>query len=240
MVSGRMETAMHVGTTVRNAVLYGAPLALALLWVAPAEAIDLRVGGALNVNYAKLTTDDPDLGEPLKDYRRNGFGLVLELRLSGSLSLLTEPMLVGKGTRIEASDGTTGKVELDYLEVPLFVAVRLRKKGTLRPYVFGGPTVAVKSGARRTLSSGDAPGGIDAPVSELGSISRAVRSGELGMAVGVGVAMPFVLTEIFLEGQYGWGLTDVTIDSGVIWQDLDDVPLKTRGFQLRLGLTFGL
>ena len=47
----------------------GAVLALALgLTVGAAQAVDLRVGGIVNVNRSSLTTDHPDYGGALENY----------------------------------------------------------------------------------------------------------------------------------------------------------------------------
>ncbi|WP_158278589.1 porin family protein [Rhodohalobacter mucosus] len=96
-----------------------------------------------------------------------------------------------KGAR--ASDGFSGDVDLDYVEVPVLAKFRLGPPGPITPHLVAGPYVSFNINAE----------------SETGDISDDINSTEIGGAIGVGIDFNLGVTKLNARAQYGYGFTDV-------------------------------
>jgi hypothetical protein len=205
-------------------------VAWALVSVAEAQT---RLGGVAALNLAKQEGDFEVLaGNSIKVLPRIGAGAVIEYAFDRQISFVSEPMCLGKGAKVaETVLGVTaeGEIALSYLEVPLFIKYSFGSRGA-RPYLLAGPTLGIKMNAKATLSLSGA--GLSGSASE--DISDDVKSTDLGLGLGGGIALPVGGggTQAFVEAQYVLGLQSIETDS--------DVNTKNKGFQIRVGLTFPL
>ncbi len=218
----------------RRSLAVAAVLTLAVglgLGVGPARAVDIRVGGVINVNRSSLTTDHPNYRDALESSVRSGFGGVLEVGLMGGLSLVTEPMFVGKGAQVGGSgsgtSGTTGALKLDYFEVPVYAKLRFGD-GALKPYLLAGPALGFETGAHRSLD-GQGAGSLD--------LNDRIKGADASLAAGGGVAVKILGAEAFVEAAQSWGLRDVGDILNIGDQGFAGIT-KTRGLQIRFGVTF--
>jgi len=211
--------------------------AIVLATAAPAMA-QVRLGPVVDINFANVSTDDPEFKDLASTYMRFGIGGVIEYPLNENLSFVAEPMILGKGSKGEMSEGgatAEGKVKLSYFEVPLLVKYTFGEKGrkkddAIQPYVLAGPTIGFKTGAKATTSLSGTD--MDADLSGTEDISDEVSGTDLGLALGGGVAKGFGSAKGFVEAQYVFGLKNIEKDS--------DTSTKNKGFQIRVGVTFPL
>ena len=218
----------------------------ALLISLPALAATDRpiVSARLGVNISNLRGDDVrELSLEGRDNldSRTGllFGGYLEYPfLRPGVSVLTGLAYSARGGTETARYCEGGMcLDLDlswrfnYLEVPLVVKMRF-PAGAVEPYAFAGPTFAMKLGSEVEI---DYRLGHD--VLDL----EDVKGFDTGLVLGGGVAMPFGLFEVSIEGQYSLGL--MSIGPMRMENTPPEVPafgedVKHGGFSITLGFGF--
>jgi hypothetical protein len=199
---------------------------LALSGVAGAETRLGVYGGLTSFNQVESPSEeDVDTGN------RTGYaaGLVLDFDASDRVWIRLAPGWVEKGTTFGFEffgERIDARIKLGYVELPLTVDVALTS-GSVRPYLIGGGTVAYLSRAR---VSGTAADGEE--VEE--DIKEAYKDWDFGVTVGGGIEFGEDVRG-FVEGRYTFGLTNVAEQ-----EEGEDFTLKNRGWQVLVGVTFGL
>lgn len=190
-----------------------------------APAADLRLGLVGAVNFADLDIDVADEDE-ITDFQtltRWGAGGVLEVGLTDNLSLVALPMYLGKGAKLEEG-GFEARIELGYVEIPLLLKYSFGAEG-LRPFVAAGPSLGFREKAEAVVSGlGE---------EEREDVEDEFKSTDFSLWLGAGLEIPAGGARAFVEGGYALGLTEVD-------DEPEGVSVKTRGFQVRAGVTFGL
>jgi hypothetical protein len=207
-------------------------LSSALFFSVPAEA-EIRLGAQGGV--ALTTTSTNEKGTELGTLTRWGAGAVLEADLSPTLAVVTRPQYVGRGNNIKSmpelgsiaslNNGSYARVELDYIELPLLVKYSL-PTGTTRPYLIAGPSLGWLQRARGVSKFGSA-------AEEREDIKKDFKSTDIGVQVGAGIGTNLGRTHMFVEGLYGFGLTNISKDKA-------EGTGKSRGLQLRAGVAVRL
>lgn len=205
--------------------ILGAFVAAAVVLVPMSMAHAGTAFGVLGgVNLAKIDFD-PDGGAEFNS--RPGFvvGGLLDLGIDEMVSVLIQPMVIQKGTEIEAGGQDQGKIKLIYFAIPALVKFAFGSSST-RPYVLAGPEIGFKMSAKA-----EDPDGTETDIDE------SVKSTDFGAAVGGGIDFAAGGNLLFVEGRYGAGFTDIN-DAPADDPDIGGVEIKTRGIQILGGITF--
>lgn len=200
-------------------------LALGMLFggVQSLEAQRITVGALGGVNFADVSTDDPDLNTD----RLTAFqlGLFVALPVGERLEIRPEVLYSGKGfTFVDGSE--EADLELTYIEIPILARVNLAPEAQVRPVVFAGPAVAFEascevSGAVEGL---EIEADCDDPLVDL---TR--KTTDVGLVFGAGLDFDLGGAVGLIEGAFNLGL-----------RSLDDDPegssTKSRVITLRAGI----
>ena len=171
------------------------------------------------------------------------FGGILFYSFSPVLGLQVEPAYVQKGASIEQTEieeGNTIKIEAtlaaDYIDIPVLLKASFGD-GPVKPYVLAGASVAFLLGDamleidKTTLNGDDVTSQIPSDEREQ---KIETKSTDFILNFGGGVIIPLGQVNIFIEGQYNLGLTDVN-------DEPDDITeIKTTGIQIKAGVMFPL
>ena len=156
-----------------------------------------------------------------------GFGLVFDFDFAENLGVRIEPIFTQKGaTQDEPADGEIWEIAYkgQYIEMPILFKWTFLKNN-IQPYLVAGPSIGVK------LKYADGP-----------SVERFETAGiDLSATGGLGLSFTFGNTNLFIEGRYCYGLTDVFTNgttryrtTGNSW---DDASVKNQGIMVLIGVT---
>ena len=184
------------------------------------------------VGWSLSTLDtDPDGGEQdaLGSLTGGGF-----LRFGmGRFALQPELMVVTKGAQTESDDPDvpfTGKLKLDYIEVPVLFVFPL-SQGTLAPYLLGGPAFAFEIGCNIEVEGQGA--NLEAECEDEGDDGFGERKKfDIGAMAGGGIAFPVGPGSLLFEARYTWGLTDLA--------DADATKVRNRSLGIMAGYAIPL
>jgi hypothetical protein len=192
------------------------------------------------VNFADLTGKD-NQGDKLNVSTQNifGVGAVMGLNLNQNFSLQLEPMYLQKGGVLLQEPPDTEEItfKMSFIEVPLLLKVQFGDQ--IRPYIMGGPTVGFLLSSKLESEIGG--------LLFKGDVKHITRKVDFGVGLGAGVSIPLGSSNIFLDGRYTLGLTDLnkggtfTAKAGDIITkgEVDEaVEISTKGFQIMLGVAF--
>jgi hypothetical protein len=209
-------------------------LCLLTLSLAAAAAAETRVGVVAGPNFARFsgTLAPPEI--TFSGSTRLGLGGVVETDLSPRVSLGCEPMLLQKGTSFSgwgSAQGTTGTIDMTYLEVPLLARYSFGSPG-FRLFVTAGPTLGFRRTA--TLTRDDT-----GPLGTSEDIEDITQGLDLGLSAGGGVAVPLGRFRVFAEARYSVGLLPVE-DVPPGWAYSFERGPFNRGLLVNVGATIGL
>jgi len=179
-------------------------------------ALETKTGLRIGATFMTIGGDDA----PSDLDRRTGLmaGGFVVFDVAGPLALQPELNYIQKGAE---SGGTTTK--LGYIELPLLLKVQAPSSGPVSPNLFLGPTAALNVNAEEETSSGTT------------DISDDVRSGELGLMVGVGVDAALGVGTLLVDARYGLGLTSLDEDDDIAETDIST---RNQGFMITVGYAF--
>jgi len=165
------------------------------LLLATAPALDAQtIGFKLGASMSKIVTDpDSDL-DGLTAFAGGGF-----IRFGfGRIGIQPELLTITKG-----QDEDLGKLELEYIEVPVLVHLPLTMGSTFSPYVIAGPAFGFEVGCQvETTTEDDCDDAGTAAPQDRKSI-------DVGITAGGGLAFAMGPGALLLEARYNWGLTNI-------------------------------
>jgi hypothetical protein len=123
-------------------------------------------------------------------------GLHLLFPSAGPLALQTGVLFVGKGA--EAGDAGTEGVEINYIEIPALIRLKL-SDGVISPHIYAGPYFGMQISCEFEGTSGDCD--------EVGNVNT--KTVDIGGIVGGG--LDFNLGPLVLIGglRYGFGVSTI-------------------------------
>lgn len=178
------------------------------------------------------------VGADAEDETRTGlnFGGAFNLLSLGPVSLGPELYYAQKGG-VQAQNGTTYEIGLDYVEVPLLARFTLPVPGArfLRSYLTGGPAYAWRLNCEVEAEDGSAAPGSDGEcvAADFTNRETAIRTADRGVVLGGGMALSV------------FGLGGVTLDARVVrglarLSEGEEGPeVKNQAVSLMLGYSFG-
>ena len=204
----------------------------------------VQLGLQAGANFANVTQDPEQEGVELGT--RTGFliGGILFYSFSPILGLQVEPAYVQKGAKVDMS-GSNWKQEAtltaDYIDIPVLLKASFGD-GPVKPYLVAGASVAFKLGDALFEIDKVIYNGEDITSEYLSNNASEdtvkTKSTDFILNFGGGVIIPLGQVNIFIEGQYNLGLSDVndeTPESGE-----PETTIKTTGIQIKAGVMFPL
>jgi opacity protein-like surface antigen len=226
MMPGRMAVvfpAMQGAVKVKRAFL----VLTAVAALARPAAAEIEPGLKVGINSAKVSLAS---GDDEGFTGRTGPVAGGSLYFRGErFGLQAEALYTVKGFAVEeTSDGTSGNVEIRWLEVPVLLRAELMSEGSVRPYVVAGPTIAFKIDSKLTIEQD----GVSVNLSELEGedLDESISSTDVGAAAGVGVQAKVGGLAIEVEGRYTLGFSNLDKD--------DNDTIKSRTATLSVGVRF--
>jgi len=226
-------------------------IVLLTLFISPLNA-QVQLGLQAGANFADVTKfpapvieDLPEIDIDVETSMKTGFvfGGILFYSFSPIVGLQVEPAYVQKGAKVDLSatiEGMSlkmeGTVTADYIDIPVLLKASFGD-GPVKPYLLAGASVAFLLGDVELELDKATLNGVDV-TSEIPSNERTEKleanSTDFILNFGGGVLIPLGQVNIFFEGQYNLGLTDVSDDPD------DNTEIKTKGIQIKAGVLFPL
>jgi hypothetical protein len=186
---------------------------------ASAQEQPAAVGVKAGVNFANLNFEGD--GATVNLDRRKGAvgGVFVVWPATGRVALQTEALYSQKGAQME-EDGASGKIKLDYVDVPVLARFSSPVSPGTSFHVFAGPSFSFRVSAKSEFSfEGE---------EENEDIDDDVERFDLGLVAGAGLEFGRVV----VDGRYTWGLSNINKDEN------DDVKIKNRVFAVMAGIRF--
>jgi len=226
-------------------------IVLLTLFIPPLNA-QVQLGLQAGANFADVTKfpapvieDLPEIDIDVETSMKTGFvfGGILFYSFSPIVGLQVEPAYVQKGAKVDLSatiEGMSlkmeGTVTADYIDIPVLLKASFGD-GPVKPYLLAGASVAFLLGDVELELDKATLNGVDV-TSEIPSNERTEKleanSTDFILNFGAGIIIPLGQVNIFFEGQYNLGLTDVSDDPD------DNTEIKTTGVQIKAGVLFPL
>lgn len=199
--------------------VYAMVLCLLIGGVTAASAQEAAVGVKGGVNFANVNFDAE--GANISFDRRLGFvgGLFVVWPADSRLALQLEALYSQKGVKID-EEGIEGKLELDYLDVPVLLRASSARSGSTAFHAFAGPSIGFRLRAR---SEGTFEGEFESE-----DISDETERIDVGVVLGAGVDVG----RFTIDARQTWGLSNLNKDTS------DDVKFKNRVFSVMAGVRF--
>jgi hypothetical protein len=209
--------------------------ALAFMLLLPNSSLAAEIKGGLKIgaNSAKLYGDDVGeledfLGEDWKSRIGFSVGGFITFDINEMFAIQSEVLYTMKGLRWEGEiNGATPLkvwIKLDYLEIPVLVKIMPGTQGSIKPYLFAGPAVAIKvSGKVKAEFEGE---------SDEEDLED-VKGTDFGLVIGAGVDFGFGASgkgKMTLDVRYTLGLSTIS--------DFEGEDIKNGVFSLMVGYSF--
>jgi hypothetical protein len=101
-------------------------LVLALLFAGVSLSAQTRFGLKTGLGLASVTTNDEEINDEKANLPTYQFGVVLDTRLSSSLSMQSQVLFLGKGTAV-AHENHKDKIRFSSVDVPLQLVIKSKK-----------------------------------------------------------------------------------------------------------------
>jgi len=212
-----------------------------ICWYSPVFSQTNYIGPMVGLNLANMNFSPKPPEFNLST--RTGFvaGGALLINLGSNFYLQVEPAYMQKGTKVTIEEGNEkaeATVKANALDIPVLLKINLGQ-GNTQPYLLVGPTLGLVLGDvklvldKYTVDGQDLTSLIPADEKEQKLDSKDT---EFGVSFGAGVMFPISNNQLFIEGGYNLGLTNMAEET-----DGDEVvDVKTSGIQFKVGILFSL
>jgi hypothetical protein len=203
----------------------------------------VKLGLQAGINLADVNVDPLPEGTETSMRTRFIAGGILNYNFSPLLSLQIEPAYVQKGasadisgTQIGGNFKAEGTYSADYIDIPVLLKASFGNP-QIKPFLLAGISAAFLLGDvkinidKYTLNGQDVTSQLPSDIKEQ---TQKGKSTDFILDLGGGVLFPLGQVELFIEGQYNLGLTNVNDEPN------DDTKIKTRGIQIKVGALFPL
>ena len=199
----------------------------------------VQIGLQAGTNLGDVTLDPTPEGVETGMHTGFMFGGMLFYSFSPVVGLQVEPAYVQKGAKVDIS-GTGYKMEqtltADYIDIPVLLKASFGD-GPVKPYLLAGASIAFSLGDAKVEFDKLTINGQTIPSNQSDDTVK-VKSTDFILNFGGGVIIPLGQVNIFIEGQYNIGLTDVNDEPSTPGEE--DITIKTTGIQIKAGVLFPL
>lgn len=165
-------------------------------------------------------------------------GAYLRYPLSASWSVQPELHYVKKGADVEYSvadaSGTqaiTTVVELAYVEVPVLLRYDFSGGAGMRPFIVGGPSVALRTTCTIGIAEFNASSDCADVEDDIGNAEDPIKKTDFGVMGGIGVEGVFGKRSLSAQVRYSQGLVTIAKESG-------NLSPRNRGISILFGIGF--
>lgn len=141
-----------------------------------------------------------------------------------------EVHLVTRGGAYSPEENYEERLRLEYLELPLLLVLPARI-GSLEPYAFGGPLLALETRCRLVVEEEGLKTNLGCDALREDLFNRRVF--DWGVAAGAGIGRQIGAGKLMLEGRHTWGLRDISDDGAT-------ARVLNRTILVAIGYTFDL
>ncbi|OGU32284.1 MAG: hypothetical protein A2057_12365 [Ignavibacteria bacterium GWA2_35_9] len=215
---------------------------LLAFFVLPINA-QVKLGLQGGVNLADVSLDPTPTGYETGIKTRLMFGGIVNYNFSPLLGIQVEPAYIQKGSTFDLTtveDGVNikgeGTFSANYIDIPVLLKVTFGSI-QVKPFLLAGVSVAFLLGDAKynfdkvTANGQDVTNMLTAEQKEQ---VQKMKSTDFVLNLGGGVMIPVGVVDIFIEGQYNLGLTNVNDEPG------DNTKIKTKGIQIKAGALYSL
>ena len=212
-----------------------------ICWNAPVFSQTNYIGPMVGVNLANVSVSPKPPEWDISTRTGLVAGGALLIYLGPNIGLQVEPAYMQKGSKVKIEEGNQ-KIEAtlhaNNLDIPVLLKISLGQ-GSAQPYLIAGPTLGFKLGDAKLVLDKAIVDGQDVTnliPEDQKEEKLDTKSTEFGVSFGAGVMFPVGNNQLFIEGAYNLGLTNMaeTDES----DEIQDV--NTRSIQFKVGLLFSL
>ena len=220
---------------IRKSILLITLFLIAFVRILPAQ--NMYVGGLAGINFAVMEMQTNEV----KNVDVNtvfGFGAIVGIPLFLNTHVQLEPKYLQKGGLIELTEnGIDIESESGYLELPALLRFPVGQKF----HLLAGPTLGF-------LLSSEMESRVEG-INYKANLKNKLKNLDFGFTVGAGMHFPVLLGELFMDGRYRYGISNISEDSDVEFKSGTNILNLTieeedktfnRGFKLMLGYTIPL
>jgi len=203
----------------------------------------VKLGLQAGINLADISLDPEQTG--FETGMRTGFmfGGIINYNFSPLLGLQAEPAYIQKGSSIDITaveNGVNikgeGTISANYIDIPILLKATFGNE-QVKPFLLAGASIAFLLGDFKLNIDKVTANGQDVtnllPPEQKEQIQK-TKSTDFILNLGGGVMIPIGRLDIFIEGQYNLGLTDINDEPN------DDTKVKTKGIQIKAGALISL
>jgi len=155
-------------------------------------------------------------------------------KLGGNFNMV----LVEQGIPVSISGSVEDEIDLTYLSFPVLGKLEFGESD-IKPYIIAGPEFGFLLSATdhaKATAKGEAMGMTVGPFTaeEENDIKESFDTFELAINLGAGLVMPLGGVDLFVDGQYSFGLTKINKESTAGSEDI-----KNQVIMIDVGLLFG-
>ncbi|HWF43153.1 MAG TPA: porin family protein [Candidatus Kapabacteria bacterium] len=208
-----------------------------------ADAQKSMIGVRAGVNLANLSFDST-LPSGITKSMHAGLiaGLQYDYWFDDMWAISVQALYDQKGTHLDINSNDFGFTESgtvdilpSYLEIPVLLKASFGT-GTIRPYVFAGPSIGILLAANEKVNETFTSSGISETQDTTGDIKDSLSSIDFSIVAGVGVSYTLSSgTMIFLDAGYAIGISDIDKNNSV-----EGGNIKTNDIRIAAGVMFPL
>jgi hypothetical protein len=184
-----------------TAVIAAAAIVTALT---PAQA-QLTMGVQAGVNSSNISLSE-STGVNTSSYTAFMAGGWVGAHLGSVIALQVEAFYTQKGSKLSASGVPNETLKIDYVEVPLILRVGIPIIPVIKPYIFGGPSIAFNVSCKTQTDGGGASVNCDDPT----GLDTEIKSTDFSGIIGLGIQ----LSRFIIAIQYDHGFDNIIVEDG--------------------------
>ncbi len=214
--------------------------ALAFMFLLPNLSLASGIKGGLKigVSSSKLISEDIEelddyLGEDLKSITGICAAGFITINIAEMFAIQPEVLYIKKGTKYEEGlNGEAGTLwfNLTYLEIPVLAKITVPTQGSVKPFLFAGPAVALKLSTKLKLKTEDTS--VEVESEELDELMKGLDFGfVIGGGLDFGLGAPGT-GSISVDIRYSLGLTNIFDIEG------EEIKVRNGAFSIMVGYSF--
>lgn len=213
---------------------------LTLMFLLPNLSLATGVKGGIKIGVSSSKFTGPDiedmdefLGVDLKSNTGICAAGFITINIAEMFAIQPEVLYIKKGAKYEEGiNGETAKFwfNLTYLEIPVLAKITVPTQGSVKPFLFAGPAVALKLSTKLKMEVGG-----DSVEVESEEVNEMLKGTDFGLVIGggldIGLGAPGT-GSISVDIRYSLGLTNIFDVEG------EDIKVRNGAFSIMVGYSF--